>query len=359
MKYPSLQPFSEILPQLAHYDAIIDVRSPLEFAEDHLPGAINCPVLDDSQRVQVGTTYKTVSAFEAKKLGAVLVAKNIATHIEQQFLAYPQDWKPLVYCWRGGNRSGAMAHILARIGWPVTQLEGGYKAYRNHVNAELALLPQGLHFNVLCGPTGSGKSRLLQVLENQGAQVLDLEKLAAHRGSVLGDLPTSAQPSQKHFESLLWQLLRTFDPARPIFVEAESKKVGKLRVPDLLMEKMRASPCTTIHLPIQYRVALLMQEYPHFISDPISLNTQLDFLTHLHGKDKIAQWHQLALSGQTTELVDELLRKHYDPGYLQSIKRNFMHLEQATALKLSDISDETFQQAASQLNRATDITHSA
>lgn len=356
MKYPAVLSFSEILPQLAQFDAIIDVRSPAEFAEDHLPGAINCPVLDNAQRIQVGTMYKTISAFEAKKLGAAFVAKNIAQHIENQFLSYPQDWKPLVYCWRGGNRSGAMALIFARIGWPVTQLYGGYKTYRNHVNAELAVLPQKFNFNVLCGPTGSGKSRLLQVLASQGAQVLDLEKLAAHRGSVLGDLPAAPQPSQKRFESLLWELLIKFDPARPIFVEAESKKVGKLRVPDLLMEKMRASPCTAVTLSIADRVALLMQDYPHFVADPGLLNKQLDFLTHLHGKEKIAHWHQLALTGKTSELVDELLRKHYDPGYLQSIRRNFVRLDQARSLSLPDISDETFQQAARQLNEAANST---
>ncbi len=353
MKYPAVLSFSEILPQLAQFDAIIDVRSPVEFAEDHLPGAINCPVLDDDQRVQVGTIYKTISAFEAKKLGATLVAKNIAHHIENQFLSYPQDWKPLVYCWRGGNRSGAMALIFARIGWPVTQLDGGYKGYRNHVNAELAVLPQKFNFNGLCGPTGSGKSRLLQVLASQGAQVLDLEKLAVHRGSVLGNLPSAPQPTQKRFESLLWELLSKFDPARPIFVEAESKKVGKLRVPDPLMEKMRASPCIAVELSVSDRVALLMQEYSHFVADPVLLNTQLDFLTHLHGKEKITHWHQLALSGRTPELVDELLCQHYDPGYLQSIRRNFVRLDQAKLLNLPDISDATFQQAARQLNDAT------
>jgi tRNA 2-selenouridine synthase len=353
MKYPAILPFGDVLSELECFDAIIDVRSPAEFAEDHLPGAINCPVLDDCQRIQVGTMYKTISAFEAKKLGAALVAKNIAHHIENTFLGYPQDWKPLIYCWRGGNRSGAMALIFARIGWPVTQLEGGYKAYRNHVNTELAILPQSFHFHVLCGPTGSGKSRLLQTLASQGAQVLDLEKLAAHRGSVLGNLPSSPQPSQKRFESLLWELLRKFDPKRPVFVEAESKKVGKLRVPDILMEKMRASPCTTVELSLSDRVALLMQDYPHFVADPALLNTQLDFLTHLHGKEKIAQWHQLALTGNTAELVDELLRKHYDPGYLQSIRRNFIRLDQASSLNLSDISDETFQRAARQLSEMT------
>jgi tRNA 2-selenouridine synthase len=355
MKYPALLSINEILPQLQQFDAIIDVRSPAEFAEDHVPGAINCPVLDNEQRVRVGTMYKQESAFEAKKLGAALVAKNIAQHIETQFLSKPHGWKPLVYCWRGGNRSGAMAHILARIGWPVTQLEGGYKAYRSSLVAEMAVLPQTLRFQVLCGPTGSGKSRLLRELAAQGAQVLDLEELAAHRGSVLGDLPTAPQPSQKMFESRIWGLLRNFRPDQPIFVEAESKKVGKLRVPDALMEQMRASPCTMLELSIAHRVQLLMQEYAHFVSEPAQLNRQLDFLTHLHGRARIAQWHELALSGQLPELVEDLLRTHYDPGYLQSMRRNFSRFPEAALLPLSDISDARFQQAAAQLRDAASL----
>jgi len=352
MKYPSVLPFDEVLPRLEHFDAIIDVRSPAEFAEDHLPGAINCPVLDNDERAQVGLMYKTVGAFEAKKLGAALVAKNIAHHIQSRFLDTPQSWKPLVYCWRGGNRSGAMALILARIGWPVAQLHGGYKAYRNHVNTEMAALPRAFVFNVLCGPTGSGKSRLLRVLHGQGAQVLDLEQLAAHRGSVLGDLPAAAQPSQKRFESLLWEALRGFDPKRPVFIEAESKKVGKLRVPDALMDSMRASPCIRVELPIGQRVDLLMREYAHFVAQPALLNAQLDFLIPLHGRKIIAHWQQLALSGNMPELVAALLHRHYDPVYLQSIRRNFSRLDQARTLTLPDISNDAFQHAARQLSAA-------
>lgn len=347
MKYPAVLPFAEILPQLTRFDAVIDVRSPSEFAEDHLPGAINLPVLDDEQRIKVGTLYKQTSAFEAKKLGAALIAKNIAHHIETHFLGHQQSWKPLVYCWRGGNRSGAMAHILARIGWPVTQLDGGYKEYRRHVNAELATLPAAFDFiNVLCGPTGSGKSRLLQVLDSQGAQVIDLEQLAAHRGSVLGGLPTEDQPSQKAFESGLWQQLRHFDAAKPVFIESESKKVGRLRVPDALMEKMRAADCTAVQLSTSHRVQLLMEDYEHFVGDPEKLNVQLALLTQLHGREKIAHWQQLATSGQMATLVEELLLQHYDPAYLQSIKRNFLRYAEAAPLQLPDISDAAFKQAA-------------
>ncbi len=349
MKYPALLPFDDILPQLDAFDAIIDVRSPGEFAEDHIPGAINCPVLDDEQRIRIGTLYKQVSAFDAKKAGAALVAKNIGHVIETQFHDKPRDWKPLIYCWRGGNRSGSMAHILAKIGWPVIQLDGGYKEFRRHVSQALAEISPALQFRVICGTTGSGKSRLLQTLVTQGAQVLDLEQLASHRGSVLGHLPDEPQPTQKRFESSIWQALRTFDSTRVIYVESESKKVGNLRVPEKLMEVMRASPCVALHLAQSARVDLLMEDYVHFVNDPAHLNRQLDCLLQVHGKEKISRWHALASSGQMPLLVDELLVQHYDPAYLKSIDRNFLQFAQAKPLVLDGISAAAFLAAAKAL----------
>jgi tRNA 2-selenouridine synthase len=349
MKYPALLPFSELLPQLEQFDSIIDVRSESEFAEDHIPGAINCPVLNDEQRVRVGTMYKQESPFAAKKVGAALVARNIADHIDARFIDKPRDWKPLVYCWRGGNRSGSMTLILAKIGWPAIQLDGGYKEYRRHVNAALAELPLRYTFEVVCGTTGSGKSRLLQTLAAEGAQVLDLEQLAAHRGSVLGNLPTEAQPSQKTFESRIWQTLRGFDPGQPVFVESESKKVGNVRVPDALMEKMRASPCVSLTLSRANRVALLMQDYAHFVTDPAVLNTQLDCLVTLHGREKISRWQTMATAGEMEALVEELLIDHYDPAYLRSIDRNFAQFSEARHLALDDISEAAFSASARSL----------
>jgi tRNA 2-selenouridine synthase len=213
------------------FDAIIDARSPAEYAEDHIPGAISAPVLDDAERAQVGTLYKQVSPFDAKKLGAALVAKNVSQHIEQRFKDNPKTWHPLVYCWRGGKRSGAMAHILREIGWNADTLEGGYKAYRRWVVQQLETLPERFELRVIHGPTGSGKSRLLHALRRAGAQVLDLEDLAAHRGSVLGNLPDRPQPSQKMFESLLLKVLSALEEAKPVYVEGESKKIGELQVP--------------------------------------------------------------------------------------------------------------------------------
>lgn len=351
MKYPEVLSADAVLAQLDGFNAIIDARSESEYALDHLPGAINCPVLDDEQRIRVGTLYKQVGAFEAKKVGAPIVAQNIARHIETLFADKPKEWRALVYCWRGGNRSGSMAHILARIGWPVVQLEGGYKAYRAHVSAALEN-PPALDFRVVCGTTGSGKSRLLETLDRIGAQVLDLEKLAAHRGSVLGHLPHEPQPTQKMFESRVWDRLRRFDPARPVFVESESKKVGNLRVPGLVMERMRAAPCIAVELSRPNRVRLLMEDYEHFCADPSTLNAQLEHLVQLHGRAKIDAWHALANGGRMPELVDELLVQHYDPAYLRSIDRNFVRYPQAEILALDDIAPADFEAAARRLHTA-------
>jgi tRNA 2-selenouridine synthase len=349
MKYPAVLPFDTILPTLTDFDAIIDVRSQAEFALDHLPGAVNCPVLDDEERILVGTTYKQVGSFEAKRLGAPLVAHNIARHIETVFADKPRDWKPLVYCWRGGNRSGAMVLVMAKVGWPVVQLDGGYKAFRSHV-VEALTRPCTLDFRVVCGTTGSGKSRLLQVLDGIGAQVLDLEKLAAHRGSVLGHLPGEPQPGQKAFETAVWDTLRRFDPARPVFVESESKKVGNLRVPDAVMERMRAAPCIDLQLSRPNRVRLLLQDYAHFAADPSALTTQLDHLVQLHGRATIDAWHAMAHGGQIPALVDQLLVRHYDPAYLRSIDRNFVQFPQAQVVALDDIGADDFLAAAHALH---------
>jgi tRNA 2-selenouridine synthase len=348
MKYPAVLGVDDVLPMLDQFDTIIDARSESEFALDRIPGAINCPTLNDAQRVLVGTTYKQVGAFEAKKIGAPLVARNIAHYVDTLFADKPKDWKPLVYCWRGGNRSGSMALIFAKIGWPVVQLDGGYKAYRAYVATALDN-PPPLEFRVICGTTGSGKSRLLETLDTIGAQVLDLERLAAHRGSVLGHLPGEPQPSQKMFETRIWDTLRRFDPSRPVFVESESKKVGNLRVPDAVMARMRASACISLQLDRPLRVQLLMEDYDHFCANPAVLNGQLDHLAQLHGRARIDAWHELANTGRMAELVDQLLVEHYDPAYLRSIDRNFVQYPQAGTLTLPGISQDDFLAAARHL----------
>ncbi len=329
-------------------DTIIDVRSPAEFTEDHLPGAISAPVLSDDERVRIGTLHKQSSAFDAKKAGAALVARNIARHLEEQFSGRPKNWRPLIYCWRGGQRSGAMTEIFNRIGWKAVQLEGGYKAWRRHVIDSLDALPARYRYRIICGVTGSGKSRLLRALDAEGAQVLDLEDIAKHRGSVLGNLPDAAQPSQKMFESLVLAKLSGFDAARPVFVEAESKKVGEVRVPEALMAAMRASPCLRVEMSTPLRVELLKDEYAHFIHNPQSLGTQLDCLTALHGRERIDAWKNLTAHGQWDEFVERLLVDHYDPAYLRGMGRNYAGFDAALPLELLDISAAGMQASAQQ-----------
>jgi tRNA 2-selenouridine synthase len=307
---------ADVLARLGEFDTVIDARSESEYAEDRLPGAVNWPSLNDAQRKLVGTEYKQVSPFVAKKRGAALVARNVAAHIERDVLDKPKGWQPLVYCWRGGSRSGALATVLDQIGFRVHVLEGGYREYRRAVIADLQRLPMRFTYRVVCGKTGSGKSRLLQALGGAGAQVLDLEALAEHRGSVLGLVPGRPQPSQKQFESRVWDTLRRLDPVRTVWVESESRKVGELRVPEALMERMRASPCVRIELALPERVQLLMEDYDFFVKDVGAFCERLDALRALRGNEVVNHWQEAARAGRLQDVVRELLVDHYDPVYL-------------------------------------------
>jgi tRNA 2-selenouridine synthase len=311
------------LDDFSAFDEIIDVRSPAEFAEDHIPGSINCPVLNNEQRIEVGTLYKQVSPFEAKKIGAAYVAENIARHLREQFLDRPKNWHPLIVCWRGGQRSGSMNFIFRRIGWDAQQLENGYKIYRKMVVDTLAELPRQLKLKVVCGATGSGKSRILQALGQLGEQVLDLEELACHKGSVLGVLPDSPQPSQKMFDSKLLVTLRAFDLTRPVFVEAESRKIGSIHLPDTLIETMRGAECVNIEAALNARIEFLLCDYEYFLTAPDWLNSRLEALRNLQSREIIARWHEYVSNKQWRELVSELLELHYDPLYNRSQNRNY------------------------------------
>ena len=336
----------QFLAELDRFDLIIDVRSPAEFALDHIPGAVNYPVLNNEERAQIGTLYKQVSPFAAKKLGAALVSRNIAHHLENHLLELPREWRPLIYCWRGGERSGAFTHILNRIGWKAMQLEGGYQGFRRTVIDGLELAAQQFTFQVISGMTGSGKTRVLQETQKYGAQILDLEALAIHRGSVLGNEPNIEQPSQKGFETALWNALRSLDPTKPVLVESESKKVGGVHIPDALMEKIRSGACIELRSSTQTRVSWLIREYHHFLSDTDNFKRKLALLTAHYGKVQIAQWSEAIDAGNFPELVEELLVKHYDPSYQSSIVRNFPRYQIEHFVQLENDSNEAFAKAA-------------
>ena len=312
------------------YSEIIDVRSESEFAEDHVPGAINLPVLNNAERAKVGTLYKQVSPFDARKIGASLVAQNIARHLDSHFATKEKNYHPLVYCWRGGQRSNSMAQVLSQIGWHVTVLDGGYKTYRAYVRHQLEQLPGHFTYWVLCGLTGSGKTYILRQLAKRGVQVLDLEGLANHRGSLLGqewEGELSGQPSQKQFESLLLQQLQCFDPTKPVWIEAESNKIGQVYLPPALWQQMKQAKCFEIQLPQAARIEWLLQEYPHLVTHPELLKQKLERLKSRYGRQKMNDWYSLIDTGQGHTLVGDLLSCHYDPAYHRSIHQLYTHME--------------------------------
>jgi tRNA 2-selenouridine synthase len=331
------------------FNAIIDARTEDEFALDHLPGAQNWPSLNNDERIVIGTLYKQVGPFEAKKKGASLVAANISRHIENHVFDLPKDWQPLVYCWRGGKRSGSLSLILGQIGFKVFIIEGGYKAFRSAMVATIPSLAARFSWRVICGPTGSGKTRLLHCLRDQGAQVLDLEGLANHRSSVLGIIPGEPQPSQKHFDTLLWNALRNLDPSKPVYVESESRKVGNLAIPESLILAMRASPCYQLELSDEERVQLLLEDYDFFVKDPELFSKRLDALVAIRGKQVVDDWQSQIATGKIEEVVRDLLKLHYDPTYFASMKRNFLQIENAKLICADSRSHHSLSRVAKEI----------
>lgn len=339
------------LDQLGDFDEIVDVRTPLEFAEDHIPGATNAPVLSNEERVIVGTMYKQVSPFDATRVGAAMVARNIAMHLDTIFADRPRNWRPLIYCWRGGKRSGSMTTWFNMIGWKARQLEGGYKTWRRHVLDQLEVLPGRYRYVALTGHTGSGKTRLLQALRLAGAQVLDLEQLACHRGSLLGALPGQPQPSQKAFETSLAGTLERFDASQPVFVEAESRRIGTVSLPENLLRGIHGGTCIEVQATREDRVAFLLQDYAHLFDAPEQFKAQLGKLVGLHSHEQVRHWHELIDSGARAELFGELIERHYDPAYRRSSQQHFGNLAHALCFEFRPNAADSVAQARALLDR--------
>ncbi len=325
------------------FDQIIDVRSPAEFAEDHIPGAISLPVLSDSERARVGTIYVQQDRFLARKIGAALVARNAAAHLEGPLADRSGGWRPLVYCWRGGQRSGSFTVILQQVGWRADVIAGGYRSYRRLVVQALYEAAFPARVVLIDGGTGTAKTRLLAHLAEAGAQVIDLEAMAAHRGSVFG-LVGHAQPAQKSFESALADAMTALDPARPVFVEAESPRIGRITLPPALATAMRQAQGIRIDAPMAARVGHILAEYQDLIADPDRLDAILSRLVRYHGHAQADAWRALAAAGDFARLVEELIATHYDPRY-----RRMSRTGADEVLPLPDLSDATLAATARRL----------
>ncbi|MEM6695780.1 MAG: tRNA 2-selenouridine(34) synthase MnmH [Pseudomonadota bacterium] len=342
------------LPDL-RFDAILDVRSPAEFAEDHVPGAQNLPALSNAERARVGTIYTQESPFKARKIGAALVARNVARHLEGPLAGYDGAWQPLVYCWRGGQRSGSVATILGAIGWRVDTLAGGYQSYRRLVADQMHNAPLAHRLVLLDGNTGTAKTALLHRLAALRVQVLDLEGLAAHRGSVFGADPERPQPAQKAFESAVAGALTQLDPAKPVVVEAESARIGGVLVPPSLWAAMRAAPRIRVTASAEARAAYLTRAYRDIVADLSQLRMTLNRLVSFHARADIDVWRAMAEAGAHRDLAYALITAHYDPRYAKWRRKQGQ--ADLAVIDLGDLSDAALEHGARALASAVNIHH--
>ena len=328
-------------------DTIIDVRSPSEFDIDHIPGAINLPVLSDREHAIVGRTHQH-SHFDARKIGAAFVAANMSAHLNGPLRDKTNDFTPLIYCARGGQRSKAFALICAEIGWRCRVLEGGYKNYRRALISSLAAFSTQLKIIKIAGRTGTGKTEIIGELYKQGKNIIDLEYLARHRGSLLGAHPTDEQPSQKLFETLLWSHLKTLRPDQPVFVEAESSKIGNIQIPHALWQAMKEAPQVMILSKRHNRVRYLLDNYIELQQNPQILEPLFKNFKQ-SGQINLAQLCKDALSKGNWECLAELLlQSHYDKKYDRSI--GFHGSDNILALELDELDDDHFRQAAKKIS---------
>ena len=326
--------------EVSTFDTIIDVRSPTEFNDDHIPHAINLPVLSDEERALVGTTYKKDSRFKARKIGASLIAKNTADHLNNTLYSKNREWKPLIYCWRGGQRSSAFATILSQIGWRPSLVEGGYKNYRRAVTQLLHRSNTNFDLILLSGHTGTGKTEVLQALAALGLQTINLEELAAHRGSVFGALDRP-QPKQKLFESSVYETITSLDTSQPIFLEAESRKIGNLVIPNMLWDQMKVARRIELAAPLTERAIYLTRAYQDLTADDEKLNRRINYLVTQQGHRKVEYWKNLSTKKEFVELAVELIESHYDPRYSNSRKSSkhdiieFINLKTITKVEVA------------------------
>lgn len=333
-----IQPFSS-------YALIIDARTPGEYEADHIPNAKNLPVVYQDEFAQVGILHKH-DTHRAYMLGVSAALRTMSTHISEHISEYKPNDRILVYCFRGGKRSKLWADTLRTIGFRVDTIQGGWKAYRRWIMASLPSACKGFEYRVIAGSTGTGKTRLLHALEAEGEQVLDLEGLASHRGSLIGDLPNEAQPSQKFFDTLLFDKLRSFRTDRYVWVESESKKIGRIQIPTALYETMHRSPVLLLDAPIEERVRLWHEDYAHFEKDLNGMLDKMQYVVEIIGKKLFAEWRELASQGNASELFRSMMLDYYDRLYKSSLTKNYADLANAFRLNPESLSPEHLRATA-------------
>ena len=334
---------------LSDYVDIIDVRSPSEFAEDHLPGAINLPVLSNSERDEVGTIYKQINPFEARRRGAALISYNISEHLKQYFCNKNKDYSPLIYCWRGGERSKSLATILESVGWRPSLVEEGYQGYRKYIVESFdEMLKNDFHFKIISGLTGTGKTKLLKHLNGRGSQTIDLEGLASHRGSALGDEETHSQPSQKMFERILYEEFLSLDVNEPVFLESESSRIGNIQIPTNLWKIMKNSPVLEIETERKYRVDFLLSEYSHFTENKELLKSKLEKIRHLKTDSIFNNWINMVDKNDVRGFVESILEDHYDAAYISSRRKTYCS-EPEKIYNIEEINDVSLANLAEQI----------
>ncbi|SMG61272.1 tRNA 2-selenouridine(34) synthase MnmH [Paraburkholderia susongensis] len=342
------------LEALKKFGLIIDARSPREFAEDHLPGAINLPVVFDDEYAEVGTAHRT-DPMRAYQIGVAYSLKNIARHLELPYFQTGRRMAILVYCFRGGKRSKLWSDTLETIGYKVERLPRGWKGYRSWVLQTLDELPRQLQLNVLSGPTGCGKTSLLIALRKAGAQVLDLEAIASHRGSIIGAIPGRPQPSQKLFDSLLLAEISRFDLSKAVWIESESKRIGRVQLPTALFDRMHDGRVFEVETPMSERIAMWHREYPHFERDPVGLVSKLAYLKELIGGTTLQKWTQFAELGEIDELFESIMLDYYDPAYARSTKKNYRRAQNPTRIQLETLDSEHLARVAERLIVSCDV----
>ena len=329
------------------FDEIIDVRSPAEYAEDHIPGAVNLPVLSDAERHEVGKIYCQESRHEARRIGAAYITKNVSHYLQQYFSTKNSAYQPLVYCWRGGMRSQSIATILNSVGWYTKVIAGGYKTWRHEVVSNLRESELAFPLILIDGQTGTSKTKILNKLNQLGHQTLDLEDLAKHRGSVFGSFEEIKQPSQKYFESTIYDAFSQFDPQRPVFLEAESPKIGRRAIPHALVKKMRTSPRIELRASAEIRAANLLTTYADLINTPERIVAALEYLRPYHAASSIQHWQLLVAQKSFGQLALELIESHYDPCYQRQRQK---HREQtAHLIELKSLDDKNLTHAAREI----------